>query len=81
MGQKGGLLAIYGPMIYTAPYVMLFMRTDTLRGQVGGGWALEIDMFLALVKWHREDWRVPCVPFVDQKSRDFKGPTHSHLPK
>jgi hypothetical protein len=29
--------AIYGPMIYTAPYVMLLMRTNPLTGQVGGG--------------------------------------------
>jgi hypothetical protein len=29
-------------MIYTAPCVMLLMRAYTLRGQVGGGWALEI---------------------------------------
>ncbi len=32
-------LAIYGPMIYTAPYAMLLMRANPLRGQVGGGWA------------------------------------------
>ncbi len=25
---------------------MFFMRADTLRGQVGGGWALEIPSFL-----------------------------------
>jgi hypothetical protein len=30
-------------MIYTAPYVMLLMRANPLRGQVGGGWALEIN--------------------------------------
>jgi hypothetical protein len=47
------VLAIYGPMIYTAPYVMLLMRATPLRGQVGGGWALEIDTFLGPVKWHR----------------------------
>jgi hypothetical protein len=33
-------------MIYTAPYVMFLMRVDPLRGQVGGGWALEIEIFL-----------------------------------
>ncbi len=38
-----------------------------LRGQVGGGWALEIVTFLGLVKWHRADRRVP---FGAQKSRD-----------
>jgi hypothetical protein len=42
------LLAIYAPMIYTAPCVMFLMRADPLRGQVGGGWALEIENFWAL---------------------------------
>ncbi len=32
-------------MIYTAPYVMLLMRADTLQGEMGGGWALEIETF------------------------------------
>ncbi len=32
---------------------------DTLRGQVGEGWALEIESFLGLVKWHRADRQVP----------------------
>ncbi len=36
---------IYGPMIYTDPYVM---RANPLRGQVEGGWALEIETFWAL---------------------------------
>ncbi len=43
-------IAIYGPMIYTAPYVMLLMRANPLRGEVGGGWALEIKPFLGPVK-------------------------------
>jgi hypothetical protein len=34
------------------------MRADTLRGQVGGGWALEIESFLGPVKWHRADKQV-----------------------
>ncbi len=34
--NKIKILAIYGPMIYTAPYVMLLMRADTLQGYVGG---------------------------------------------
>jgi hypothetical protein len=46
-------------MIYTAPCVMFLMRADTLRGQVGGGWALEIESFLGPVKWYRADRRVP----------------------
>jgi hypothetical protein len=46
-------------MIYTAPCVMFLMRADALRGQVGGGWALEIVSFLGPVKCHRADRRVP----------------------
>jgi hypothetical protein len=30
-------LAIYAPMIYTAPDVILLMPADSLRGQVRGG--------------------------------------------
>ncbi len=50
--QKYGTqeLAIYAPMIHSAPCVMFLMRADTLRGQVGGGWALEIESFLGPVK-------------------------------
>ncbi len=39
------IIAIYGPMIYRAPCVMLLMRANPLRGQVGGGWDLEIETF------------------------------------
>ncbi len=46
-------------MIYMAPCVMLLMRANPLRGQVGGGWALEIDTFLGSVKWHQAVRRVP----------------------
>ncbi len=42
------VIAIYAPMIYMAPCVMFLMRADPLRGQVGGGWALEIVSFWAL---------------------------------
>jgi hypothetical protein len=38
----------------------------TLRGQVGGGWALEIKTFLGPVKWHRAN---RGVPFGPEKSR------------
>jgi hypothetical protein len=51
-------LAIYGPIIYTAPYVMLFDGPNPLLGQVRGGWALEIETFLDPVKWHRTVRRV-----------------------
>jgi hypothetical protein len=40
-------------MIFTAPYVMVLMQADPLQGQVGEGWALEIETFLGLVKLHR----------------------------
>ncbi len=53
------IIAIYAPMIYAAPCLMFLMRADTLRGQVGGGWALEIESFLSPVKWHRAERRVP----------------------
>jgi hypothetical protein len=40
--------AIYAPMIYTAPCGMFLMRADPLRGQEGGGWDLEIEIFWTL---------------------------------
>jgi hypothetical protein len=45
-------------MIYTAPCIMCWMRSYTLRGEVGGGWALEFPSFLGPVKWERADRRV-----------------------
>ncbi len=60
-------MSIYGPMIYTAPYVMVVMRADPLRGQVGE--ALEIETFLGLVKWHRAVRRVQ----FGAKSRSNQG--------
>jgi hypothetical protein len=44
---------------------MLLMRANPLRGQVGGGWALEIKTFLGRVKWHRAFSRVPFGPSLD----------------
>jgi hypothetical protein len=38
---------------------MFWRRGYTLRGEVGGGWALEFPSFLGPVKWHRADRRVP----------------------
>jgi hypothetical protein len=49
------ILAIYGHMIYTAPYVLVWMQADPLRGQVEGGWA----RLLGPVKWHQVVRRVP----------------------
>ncbi len=59
----GHIYAIYAdaPTICKAPppCVKFLMRADTLRGKVGGGWALKIESFLSPVKWHRADRRVP----------------------
>ncbi len=34
---------------------MFLLRADPEQGQVGGGWALEGEIFLGPVKWHRAD--------------------------
>ncbi len=34
---------------------MFWMGAYTLRGEVGGGWALEFPSFLGPVKWERAD--------------------------
>jgi hypothetical protein len=41
-------IAISGPMLYMAPYLMLLMRANPLRWQEGGGWAQEVETFWAL---------------------------------
>ncbi len=74
----GLVIAIYAPVIYTAPCIMFWMCVYLLRGQVGGGWAMDIKSFLDPVKWHRAEWRVS---FGAQKNQDFQGPTPFHLPK
>jgi hypothetical protein len=38
------------------------MSANPLRGQVGGGWALEIETFGSPVKWHQDVRRVPFGP-------------------
>jgi hypothetical protein len=40
------IITIYAPVIYTALCIMFWMRAYTLRGEVGGGWALEFPSFL-----------------------------------
>jgi hypothetical protein len=60
------------PMIYTVQSVMLLMRADALRGQVGGGWVLEIETFLSPVKWHRAVRRVPFGAQKGEISRALK---------
>jgi hypothetical protein len=44
------VIALNGPVIYTALYVMFLVRANAIRGQVGGGWALEIKTFWGPVK-------------------------------
>ncbi len=53
------------------PCIMFWMRAYPLQGQVGGGWALEIESFLGTVKCHRANrW----VSFGAQKTRGrFQG--------
>jgi hypothetical protein len=48
-----------------SPCIMFWMRAYPLRGEVGGGWALEFESFLGPLKWHRADRRLP---FGDQKT-------------
>ncbi len=60
------ILAIDGPVIYTALNVTLFMRANPLQGQMGVGWALEIKTFLAL--WNGIE--PPKVPFGAQEIWD-----------
>jgi hypothetical protein len=55
-----------------------FDAGNLLRGQVGGGWALEIETFLGPVKQHRA---VRRVPFGTQRKSRFPGPTPSQLSK
>ncbi len=54
--------SFYAPMIYMATCVRFLMRAYTLRGQVGEGWAQEIESFLGPVKWHRADRQVSFGP-------------------
>ncbi len=46
---------------------MFWMGAYTLRGEVGGGWALEFPSFLGPVKWERADRRVPFGAFLKQR--------------
>jgi hypothetical protein len=52
------IIAFFGPMIYKTPYVMLLMRTNLIRGQVGGGLGLKIETFLG-PKWHLPNGSLP----------------------
>jgi hypothetical protein len=60
-------------MIYTAPRIMFWMRAYPLRGQVGEGWALEIESFLGPVKWlNGIELLVEC--HLGPKNSKFPGP-------
>jgi hypothetical protein len=53
-----------------------FLVSFVLGGS-GPSRANKFESFLGPVKWHRADRRVP---FGAQKTREFQGPTPSHLP-
>ncbi len=61
------VLTIYAPVIYTALCIMFWMGAYTLRGEVGGGWALEFLSFLDPVKWERADRRVPFHNYTGER--------------
>ncbi len=71
------LATIHAPMNYTAPCIMFWMHAYTLRGEVGGGWALEFPSFLGPVKWERADRRVPCGDYLC--TYDLYSPVHNVL--
>jgi hypothetical protein len=58
-------------LYYPVRYVILLMRADALRGQVGGGWALVIKTCLGPVKWHRAVRRVPLGQCSKLKSQNL----------
>jgi hypothetical protein len=54
--EEGGFwtlicINIYAPLICTAHCKMFWMHAYPLRGEVGGGWALEFESFLGPVKF------------------------------
>jgi hypothetical protein len=51
------------------------MRAYPLRGEVGGGWALEFSSFLGPVKWHGANRRVP---FGAQKLENSTSPNNGY---
>ncbi len=71
-------VSCYVPMIYMTPYVILLMRADTLRGQVGGGWALEIETFWAL--WNGIKQLGKCHFFGAQKVEIYRAQPPSTCP-
>ncbi len=69
------IIVIYESMIYTA-YVMLMMRENPSQGQVGGGWAQEIETFLGSVKWHlgSKKSRSACFKSIMYRAVSIRGP-------
>ena len=47
------VLAIYGPIFYTALYVMFLMRSNPLKGPLEG-WAMKVKTFLGPV-WAQQN--------------------------
>ncbi len=49
---------------------MFWMHAYPLRGEVGGGWALEFESFLGPVKWHHR-----CINsyYAHEPPGDFNG--------
>jgi hypothetical protein len=68
----------YAPMIYTSLCVMFLRRADAFRGQVGGGWTLEISNFLG-PKWHSPIGLMPFHHFTGPKklnsSKNYLSPS------
>ncbi|MFN9903004.1 MAG: hypothetical protein ACK55Z_30375, partial [bacterium] len=69
MGGRWALESTYAPMIYMTLYVMFLMRADPLRGQVRGGWVVEIETFLGPEMATSE-----LISIWAQKSLDLQGP-------
>ena len=67
----------YAPMIYTALYIMFWMRAYPLLGQVGGGLGPGNLKFFGLKM--ALTYRLHAIS-QGPKTRDFQGPTPSHLP-
>jgi hypothetical protein len=73
------VIAIYAPMIHTAPYVMFFMCADPLRWQVAGGLGPENqDIFgpceMALSRYVSDIWGPKKVePFCSGGGGEPKG--------
>ncbi len=71
-GGKGVCINYYATMIYTAQCLMFWMRAYPLRGQVGGGWALEFKSFF--------NFFGPCEMALSRKASAIWGPKNSRFP-